>query len=295
MPIKNTKNGSKSQRKGAQSKTASAQSRSIRLAKSVTNAGLRHWFKQLAAGWELVSDAVSVADPDSDCLLYVNPAWRKLYGYTFAEALDQPISVLTPDGLSDKIRRELLANTRKKGWEGRLLNTDAKGHVFAVDLRTSPLLDEHGELIGLLGVATPVRQANVTDETIQRLIDTHQATLSRELKLLLETALINPDPATVAGSNGHSNGNGSNSHSAANGHGKDKSSGQVPGIGRLSSRELEVFTLIGRGHSTRDISKKLEVSTYTVQTHRNHIKEKLDLPDSAAITYWAFKWAHGQA
>ena len=169
-----------------------------------------------------------------------------------------------------------------------MLNRDARGHLFAVDLRTMPILDENDQLIGLLGVATPVRQANVTDDRIQELVGMHQEVLSRELKRLLETALINPDPAAVAGANGKSNGK-------SNGNGNGSPNGEVPGIGRLSSRELEVFTLIGRGHSTRDISKKLDVSTYTVQTHRNHIKEKLDLPDSAAITYWAFKWAHGQA
>ena len=260
----------------------------MRLAKSLSNSPYRQHLRQMAAGWELVSDAISVTDPQTDRLLYVNPAWRKLYGYSFAEALDQSVSVLTPDGLSDKVRRELMAHSRNNGWEGRLLNSDARGHVFAVDLRTMPILDENDQLIGLLGVATPVRQANVTDDRIQELVGMHQEVLSRELKRLLETALINPDPAAVAGANGKSNGK-------SNGNGNGSPNGEVPGIGRLSSRELEVFTLIGRGHSTRDISKKLDVSTYTVQTHRNHIKEKLDLPDSAAITYWAFKWAHGQA
>jgi DNA-binding NarL/FixJ family response regulator len=62
----------------------------------------------------------------------------------------------------------------------------------------------------------------------------------------------------------------------------------------LSKRELEVFTLIGRGLGTQEIGKKLGVSSYTVQTHRNHIKDKLNLPDSAAITYWAFQWVNGK-
>ena len=59
----------------------------------------------------------------------------------------------------------------------------------------------------------------------------------------------------------------------------------IPGIGRLSQRELEIFTLIDRGLSTREIATKLDVSAYTVQTHRNHIKDKLNMPDSSAFTY----------
>jgi len=55
---------------------------------------------------------------------------------------------------------------------------------------------------------------------------------------------------------------------------------------------LEIFTIIGRGLSTREIATKLDVSAYTAQAHRNHIKDKLNMPDSSAITYWAFQWAH---
>mgnify|MGYP002884242091 FL=1 len=61
----------------------------------------------------------------------------------------------------------------------------------------------------------------------------------------------------------------------------------IPGMGRLTQRELEIFTLIDLGLSTRELTAKLDVSAYTVQNHRNHIKDKLSLPDSAAITYWA--------
>lgn len=46
---------------------------------------------------------------------------------------------------------------------------------------------------------------------------------------------------------------------------------------RLTDRELEIFTLIGRGMSTREIADKLFVSIKTVEAHREHIKEKLNI------------------
>jgi DNA-binding CsgD family transcriptional regulator len=58
---------------------------------------------------------------------------------------------------------------------------------------------------------------------------------------------------------------------------------------------LEVFTLIGGGLSTREVAEKLGVSAYAIQTHRNHIKEKLNLPNAAAIIYWAIQWVHGES
>jgi len=63
---------------------------------------------------------------------------------------------------------------------------------------------------------------------------------------------------------------------------------------RLSHRELEVFRLIGEGHSTRHISEVLRVSTKTVDAHRAHIKQKLKLPDTGALVRYAMHWVdHG--
>src|SRR5262249_28578017 len=48
-------------------------------------------------------------------------------------------------------------------------------------------------------------------------------------------------------------------------------------LGRLSDRELEIFTMIGRGLGTREIANKLYLSIKTVEAHREHMKEKLKL------------------
>jgi DNA-binding NarL/FixJ family response regulator len=50
-----------------------------------------------------------------------------------------------------------------------------------------------------------------------------------------------------------------------------------PALAALSDRELEVFRLIGEGHSTRHIANDLHLSVKTVETHQAHIKEKLSL------------------
>jgi PAS domain S-box-containing protein len=246
---------------------------------------LRDLLKRLGQGWELISDAVSVTDPETNRLLYVNPAWRKLYGYTFKQALNKPVKMLNLRDFPIKVQQTILAQTRASSWSGRLLNKNSTGRVFPVDLRTSRLLDAEGEMIGLLGVATPVRQYNISGEIIQQLVERHQIVLTRELRSMLETALITTDGTAQVGSHGKTK-----KGDSGNGSGNSQ---LVSGIGRLSPRELEVFTLIGGGLGTREIAEKLGVSAYTIQTHRNHIKEKLNLPNAAAITYWAIQWAHG--
>lgn len=58
----------------------------------------------------------------------------------------------------------------------------------------------------------------------------------------------------------------------------------------LSDRELEVFEMIGRGLTTRQIAAKLELSPKTVETYRENIKAKLDLENSTALTRHAVQW-----
>ena len=48
-------------------------------------------------------------------------------------------------------------------------------------------------------------------------------------------------------------------------------------IDRLTDRELQVFKLIGRGFSSRDIAERLFLSIKTIGTYRERIKEKLAL------------------
>jgi len=57
----------------------------------------------------------------------------------------------------------------------------------------------------------------------------------------------------------------------------------------LSDRELEVFRLIGRGVSNRDISKLLVIRLKTVESHRTHIKQKLHLGTASELVQFAIE------
>ncbi len=59
---------------------------------------------------------------------------------------------------------------------------------------------------------------------------------------------------------------------------------------RLSDRELEVFELIGRGLGTRRIAEELHLSVKTIESHREHIKEKLKLDSSQELMRHAMQW-----
>jgi len=63
----------------------------------------------------------------------------------------------------------------------------------------------------------------------------------------------------------------------------------------LSDRELEVFRMIGEGSSTRQIAEKLHVSIKTVENHRAHIKDKLNLQGSIELIQHATLWVQGDS
>jgi DNA-binding NarL/FixJ family response regulator len=61
-------------------------------------------------------------------------------------------------------------------------------------------------------------------------------------------------------------------------------------IETLSNRELEVFEMIGKGMSTKQIAARLGLSPKTIETYREHIKQKLNLANATELTRNAVQW-----
>jgi DNA-binding NarL/FixJ family response regulator len=62
-------------------------------------------------------------------------------------------------------------------------------------------------------------------------------------------------------------------------------------VADLTDRELEVFRLIGEGHSTRQIAEELHISIKTVESYQAHIKEKLSLRSARELVQHAIQWS----
>jgi DNA-binding NarL/FixJ family response regulator len=62
-------------------------------------------------------------------------------------------------------------------------------------------------------------------------------------------------------------------------------------VGHLTEREFEVFQLLGQGLPTAEIGKRLHLSPKTVDSHRLHIKEKLQLHSLPELMRYAVRWA----
>jgi DNA-binding NarL/FixJ family response regulator len=57
----------------------------------------------------------------------------------------------------------------------------------------------------------------------------------------------------------------------------------------LSPREREVLRLLADGASAKEIAKNLDLSIKTVESHRQHIMQKLDIQSIAQLTKYAIR------
>lgn len=65
---------------------------------------------------------------------------------------------------------------------------------------------------------------------------------------------------------------------------------EAHGLASLADRELEVFQLLGRGRTTKEIAREIGLGETTVETYRARIKEKLGLASAAEVQAWAARW-----
>lgn len=62
-------------------------------------------------------------------------------------------------------------------------------------------------------------------------------------------------------------------------------------IDTLSDRELEVLQLLGKGQTTSQIADSLCLSVKTVETYREHLKQKLNLANGQELLRYAIEWS----
>lgn len=68
-----------------------------------------------------------------------------------------------------------------------------------------------------------------------------------------------------------------------------KQKGGVDSYDLLTTREREILQLVVEGKANKEIATSLNISPYTVETHRKHILEKLNLHNPAELILYAVR------
>jgi len=162
----------------------------------------------------------------------------------------------------------VLVDVSLKGTDGIDLTKDIKGRFPALPVLVLSMLDEsfYAERALRAGAKGYVMKQEATDKVLTAI----RRVLSGEV--FVSDKMVNRMLHKIAG---------------------DTASGGSP-VDLLSDREMTVFQLIGNGHSTARIAEELHLSVKTVETHRAHIKEKLNLADAAELSGYAGQWLSRQ-
>jgi len=122
-------------------------------------------------------DCISITDLN-DKILFVNDAFLKTYGYTEDELIGRPISLVRSEHVSPELAAAVGPGTLAGGWYGEVLNRRSDGTEFPVELWASPVRNDEGEPVALVGVARDITERKRAEE--------HIKTSLREKEVLLK-------------------------------------------------------------------------------------------------------------
>lgn len=75
---------------------------------------------------------------------------------------------------------------------------------------------------------------------------------------------------------------------------ENQAEGRKGGLDSLSTRELQIFRLLGEGKNNKQIAADLGVSSKTIDAHRENIKHKLGIGDSISLIKHAVSWVESE-
>jgi two-component system cell cycle sensor histidine kinase/response regulator CckA len=128
-------------------------------------------------GIERSSDAVFITDP-SGIIIFVNPAFEQLYGYSFQESAGNTPRILKSGNTSSEDHQRLWSTLLSKNvFSGEIVNKIKNGRLVHIEGTNNPILDVQGKIIGFLGIHRDITDRKREEEELQQSFSLIQATL----------------------------------------------------------------------------------------------------------------------
>ncbi len=112
--------------------------------------------RRLSAAIEQSAESVIITDTAGK-ILYVNPSFERITGYSRAEALGEKLNMLK-SGKQDAAFYKNLWDTINAGkvWQGRFINKKKDGALYTDEATISPVRNESGAIVNYVGVQRDV-------------------------------------------------------------------------------------------------------------------------------------------
>jgi nitrogen fixation negative regulator NifL len=111
--------------------------------------------------------AISITDEQAN-ILYVNPAFESLTGYTGATILGKNESILSHKQTPLEVYRELWATIKaKRTWRGTLVNRRHCGSAYLAELSITPVVNDKGAIVNFLGIHRDVTELHALERQVR--------------------------------------------------------------------------------------------------------------------------------
>ncbi|MEQ9031363.1 MAG: PAS domain S-box protein, partial [Aggregatilineales bacterium] len=115
-----------------------------------------------------VGQAVIATDMESK-VIYWNSSAERHYGWSAEEALGSNIMDLTPADTSRQQAGEIIARLQSgDNWSGEFTVRRKDGTAFPAIVTDSPIVDEQGRLVGIIGVSMDITERKQMEERLER-------------------------------------------------------------------------------------------------------------------------------
>ncbi|MBA2783780.1 MAG: PAS domain S-box protein, partial [Rubrobacteraceae bacterium] len=113
---------------------------------------------------DAVGQAVIATDPLGK-VIYWNRAAQELYGWSAKEVMGRPIVEVTPsEDLAERAEEIMGELSHGRSWMGEFVVQRKDGTTFPALVTDTPVHDEQGNLIAIIGVSTDITQIKQTEE-----------------------------------------------------------------------------------------------------------------------------------
>ena len=124
--------------------------------------------RKLATAVEQAAEAIVITDPSAN-IVYVNPAFERISGYTRAEAMGQNPRILK-SGQHEQAFYDEMWNTLRQGesWSGILVNRRKDGAFYYEEATISPVHDDSGAVVNYVAVKRDVTYERKVEEQLRQ-------------------------------------------------------------------------------------------------------------------------------
>ena len=141
---------------------------------------------------DAVGEAVIATDPVGR-ILYWNTSAERLYGWSSDEVVGRPVDEVTPAEVARAHAIAIMERLQEgESWTGEFMVRDRQGRTFPVLVTDSPVLDDDGSLMGIIGTSKEITERKRTEDSQRFLAEAgrvlassldYQTTLSRVSRL----------------------------------------------------------------------------------------------------------------